>query len=92
MHYITAALNIVSDQDFDYIMKELKDFEVETNKEPGCIQFHIYPLSREERKLMLWEIWENEEAVNTHFKLPHTKALFAQKLTEVEWILKSDVE
>jgi quinol monooxygenase YgiN len=40
---------------------------------------------------MLWEIWENEEAVNIHFTKPHTKNVQKQELTEVEWIIKSNV-
>jgi quinol monooxygenase YgiN len=32
-----------------------------------------YPLEPSERKIMLWEIWENEEAVKVHFTKKHTK-------------------
>ncbi|WP_419146665.1 putative quinol monooxygenase [Priestia endophytica] len=91
MHYITACLNIVSDKNFNEIIEEFKKLEEKTNKEEGCIKFHAYPLEPSERKIMLWEIWENEEAVNVHFTKPHTKNVQEQELTEVEWIIKSNV-
>jgi len=91
MYYITACLKIISDKDLNVIMKEFKQLEEETNKEEGCIKFHAYPLKPSERKIMLWEIWENEEAVNVHFTKPHTKNVQKQELTEVEWIIKSNV-
>ncbi len=91
MYYSTVALNIVSDKDLDTIMQVFKTLEEETNKEPGCITFHAYLLSKEERKIMLWETWENEEALKLHMEMPHTKAALAQKLTTVDWALKSVV-
>jgi quinol monooxygenase YgiN len=91
MHYITACLNIISDKDLHEIMVEFKKLEEETNKEEGCIKFHAFPLEPSERKIMLWEIWENEEAVKTHFTKPHTKNVQKQGLTEVEWLIKSNV-
>ncbi len=42
-------------------------------------------------KYTLWEIWENEEAVKVHFAKKHTKDVQKQKLTEVEWLMKSNV-
>ncbi|MCY9427722.1 antibiotic biosynthesis monooxygenase, partial [Bacillus spizizenii] len=59
--------------------------------EEGCITFHAYPLEPSERKIMLWEIWENEEAVKDHFKKKHTIDVQKQELTEVEWLMKSNV-
>ncbi|WP_369903588.1 putative quinol monooxygenase [Bacillus manliponensis] len=91
MHYITACLKIISDRDFNEIIKVFKKLEEETNKEEGCIKFHAYPLEPSERKIMLWEIWKNEEALKVHFTKSHTKEVIAQQLTEVEWIFKSNV-
>ncbi|WP_439846392.1 putative quinol monooxygenase [Bacillus subtilis] len=91
MQYITACLKIISDKDLSEIMKEFKKLEEETNKEEGCITFHAYPLEPSERKIMLWEIWENEEAVKTHFTKKHTIDVQKQELTEVEWLMKSNV-
>ncbi|MEC1626015.1 putative quinol monooxygenase [Bacillus mojavensis] len=91
VHYITACLKIISDKDLNEIMKDFKKLEEETNKEEGCIKFHAYPLEPSERKIMLWEIWENEEAVKAHFTQKHTKDVQKQELTEVEWLMKSNV-
>ncbi|MEC0720800.1 antibiotic biosynthesis monooxygenase [Bacillus haynesii] len=40
----------------------------------------------------LEEIWENEEAVKAHFTKKHTKDVQKQQLTEVEWLMKSNVK
>ncbi|MDR4943316.1 MULTISPECIES: putative quinol monooxygenase [Bacillus] len=91
MHYITACLKIISDKDLNEIIEEFKKLEKETIKEEGCIQFHVYPLEPSERKLMLWEIWENEEALNIHFTKPHTQNTLKQELAEIEWVIRSNV-
>lgn len=75
MHCITACLKI---KNLGEIMKEFKKLEEETNKEEGCIKFHAYPLEPSERKIMLWEIWENEEAVKAHFT-KNTQKTFKNK-------------
>lgn len=71
--YITACLNIISNKDLNEIMKEFKKLEEETKKEEGCITFHAYPLEPEERKIIFWETWENEEALHAHHTKSHTK-------------------
>ncbi|WP_459499237.1 putative quinol monooxygenase [Bacillus sp. C1] len=91
MHYITACLKIISDKELNEIMEEFKKLEEETNKEEGCIKFHAFPLEPSERKIMLWEIWENEEAVHFHFTKSHTKHLLEKELTEIEWVIRNNV-
>ncbi|WP_025682279.1 putative quinol monooxygenase [Paenibacillus maysiensis] len=87
MLYVTACLNIISTENVDYIMKEFKDLENETLKEKGCIYFHVHLLDQE--KIMLWEIWEDENALNNHHQMPHTVSCANKKLTEVNWLLKN---
>ncbi|MDN4072866.1 antibiotic biosynthesis monooxygenase [Fictibacillus terranigra] len=72
-------------------MREFKKFEEETNKEEGCIKFHAYPLVPTERKIILWVNLAKRRSVNIDFTKPHTKNVQKQKLTEVEWLIKSNV-
>lgn len=90
MLYVTACLKIISDKNITDIMEEFKILEKETNKEKDCIYFHVHLLDRINRKLMLWEIWTDENALNEHHKMPHTISCANKKLTTVEWLLKSN--
>ena len=89
MMYVTAYLNVISNRNIEDIMKEFKKLEEKTNQEEGCIYFHAHLIDKEKKKIVLWEIWKDEDSLNKHHKMPHTVFCASQKLTEVEWLLKS---
>ena len=43
----------------------------DTRKEQGCIEFSVYQ-DLDDKKLYLYEEWENEEALNSHHKYDYT--------------------
>jgi Antibiotic biosynthesis monooxygenase len=45
--------------------------------EPGNITFNVHKVMGTERSYVLYEIWRNEAAVNSHFARPYTVALFS---------------
>lgn len=45
--------------------------------EPGNITFNVHKVFGTERSYVLYEIWRNKEAVNSHFARPYTVALFS---------------
>jgi quinol monooxygenase YgiN len=45
--------------------------------EPGHITFNVHKILGTERSYVLYEIWRNEDAVNSHFARPYTVALFS---------------
>ncbi len=45
--------------------------------EPGNITFNVHKILGSERSYVLYEIWRNEGALNSHFARPYTVALFA---------------
>lgn len=34
---------------------------------------------------MLWEVWENEEAMNNHMQEEHTTNILSKNLIELQW-------
>ena len=59
MVYLTVCLNVLDGVDYDEAYQAAKEVEALTNKEDGCIYFHVYPASREKRQIMIWEIWKD---------------------------------
>ncbi|WP_213979388.1 antibiotic biosynthesis monooxygenase family protein [Sphingomonas sp. dw_22] len=45
--------------------------------EPGNITFNVHKNLGSERSYVLYEVWRNEDAVNSHFARPYTVALFS---------------
>ncbi|MBW1248759.1 antibiotic biosynthesis monooxygenase [Pseudomonas tolaasii] len=45
--------------------------------EPGNITFNVHKILGTERNYVLYEVWRNEAAVNSHFARPYTVALFS---------------
>ncbi|MCB5206806.1 putative quinol monooxygenase [Methylovorus mays] len=45
--------------------------------EPGNVTFNVHKVLGAERSYVLYEIWRNKEALDSHFERPYTKALFA---------------
>jgi quinol monooxygenase YgiN len=45
--------------------------------EPGNIIFNVHKVLGTERSYVLYEVWRDEEAVNSHFQRPYTVALFS---------------
>jgi quinol monooxygenase YgiN len=48
-----------------------------TRMEPGNVIFNLHKVHGSERRYVLYEVWRSEQALNTHFETPYTKALFA---------------
>ncbi|MCL2236429.1 MAG: antibiotic biosynthesis monooxygenase [Defluviitaleaceae bacterium] len=43
----------------------------ETNKEQGCLFYNLYQDGSDPLKFVIVEEWENKEALDLHFILPH---------------------
>jgi quinol monooxygenase YgiN len=49
----------------------------ETHKESGCLQYHFYTDVEDPNLLHVFEEWESQEALDTHFTLPHMAEFLA---------------
>lgn len=90
MYYVTACIKANEPYSFEEALNAIETLVIQTNQELGCIQFQAHPLDSEKRQIMLWEIWEDEDALHLHHQLPHTMACAKKGYTSVEWILKSE--
>lgn len=92
MVYITVCLNVIDGVDYEEAYQAAKEVEVLTNQEEGCIYFHVYPVSREKRQIMMWEIWKDKVAIDANHEQPYVKSFFAKKLITPEFGFESIVD
>lgn len=45
--------------------------------EPGNVTFNIHKVLGAERQYVLYEVWRNKDALDSHFARPYTKTLFS---------------
>lgn len=83
--YNTACLKVTDGNDFNTVYQQLLDFVSETVKEKDCIEFFVSPSNVEKNEFMLWEVWGNTEAFNSHMEQEHTKALLSKNIIELKW-------
>ena len=92
MIYVTVCLNVVDGVDYEEAYQATKEIEERTNKEDGCIYFHVYPVSREKRQIMMWEIWKDKAALDANHEQPYVKEFFAKGLVRPEFGYESMVD
>jgi (4S)-4-hydroxy-5-phosphonooxypentane-2,3-dione isomerase len=54
-------------------MKLLADNAAAARKEPGCKQFEVLQDPKDKAKIMLYEVYNDEAAFETHQQTPHFK-------------------
>ena len=86
--WISAGLKVHEGKSAQQAKQALLELQQATEKEAGCIFFHVLQHRDTPELFTLWEEWESEADLITHFELEHTKAYMAQSLTEVIYIEK----
>ena len=81
--FISAGLKLTNNSDRSYTIEQLNKLVKETVKEKGCQHFQILANKENPNHFTLWERWDNEDYLKSHFEKPHTKAYLAKKLTEI---------
>ena len=66
-----------------------KELVVETRKEKGCISYELCQSADKATHIAVIEEWENQEALDVHFKTPHFTDLVPklQALTEQDIVI-----
>ena len=67
----------------DHVLSELVPIAVLTREETGNIEFHIYRAQDDDDRLVLFERWANQAALDQHWQQDYTKrvlALFEENL------------
>ncbi len=75
---ITVIATFTSKPDtIDDLKRELAILVGETRKETGCLSYILHQSPEKPTEFAMIERWADETALNAHFGMPHTKAVFA---------------
>ena len=77
MFVLTVQLRI-KPENVDAFMQRLKENASAARKEPGCRQFDVLVDPKDRTKAMLYEIYDDEKAFETHQQTPHFKKYLAE--------------
>ena len=64
------------------LREALRQLEIATREEPGCIEFTFFQAISNENSFILVERFANQDALQTHMQLPHTQAFFKAQLVD----------
>jgi quinol monooxygenase YgiN len=59
-------------------MQKLRENALAARKEPGCKQFEVLVDPQDRAKIMLFEVYADERAFETHQAMPHFKKYLAE--------------
>ena len=59
-------------------MQRLKENASAARKEPGCKQFDVLVDPKDRTKVMLYEVYDDDKAFETHQQTPHFKKYLAE--------------
>lgn len=68
----------IKPENVDRFMQGLLANAREARKEPGCRQFDVLVDPADKTKVMLYEIYDDEKAFETHQQTPHFKKYLAE--------------
>lgn len=85
LYYNTGCLKVTDGNNYIEVYNEILQFVKQTVKESGCIEFFAAPGNLESKEIILWEVWENEEALQNHMNEKYTKELLSKNLIELKW-------
>jgi autoinducer 2-degrading protein len=67
-------------ENVDKFMQALQVNAREARKEPGCKQFDVLVDPNDKTKLMLYEVYNDEQAFEAHQQTPHFKKYLAEAI------------
>lgn len=83
MIYVTAELKIKSEQDLKAAHQAIAQFCRDMESEEGCLQATATFDANEPSRVLLWERYVNQAAIEAHFVMPHTQAFIASEVVEL---------
>ena len=68
----------VKPESVEAFMQRLKENASAARKEPGCKQFDVLVDPKDKTKVMLYEVYDDDRAFETHQQTPHFKKYLAE--------------
>ncbi|AIW14413.1 putative quinol monooxygenase [Vibrio tubiashii] len=81
--FVTAELRVNSDVDLAVARKAIEQFCSDMESESGCQQATATFDVNDPRRVILWERYDDQSAIEAHFVMPHTQAFIALGMTEL---------
>jgi len=78
MSFVLVVNIRIKPESVDDFMKKLSANALEARKEPGCRQFEVLVDPKERAKIMLFEVYDSEQAFEAHQATPHFKKYLAE--------------
>ncbi len=74
MLIVAGEIKVASADDYGKAKDILANMMAETHKEEGCHAYSFAQDAADPGSIRLFEIWENQEALDAHMKTPHMAA------------------
>ena len=68
----------IKPESVDAFMQRLKENASAARKEPGCRQFDVLVDPKDKTRVMLYEVYDDDKAFETHQQTPHFKKYLAE--------------
>jgi (4S)-4-hydroxy-5-phosphonooxypentane-2,3-dione isomerase len=68
----------IKPENVDTFMKKALENAREARKEPGCRQFDVLVDPKESARVMLYEVYDDEQAFEAHQQTPHFRKYVAE--------------
>jgi len=78
MSFVLQVAIRIKPESVDAFMKKLDENARNARKEPGCKQFEVLVDPNDRTKIMLYEVYNDEAAFETHQQTPHFKKYVAE--------------
>jgi quinol monooxygenase YgiN len=78
MSFVLQVAIRIKPENVDAFMKKLDENARSARKEPGCKQFEVLVDPNDRTKIMLYEVYNDEAAFETHQQTPHFKKYVAE--------------
>ena len=78
MSFVLQVAIRIKPESVDAFMKKLDENARNARKEPGCKQFEVLVDPNDRTKIMLYEVYNDEAAFETHKQTPHFKKYVAE--------------
>jgi quinol monooxygenase YgiN len=78
MAFVLQVSIRIKPENVDAFMQKLNDNARNARKEPGCKQFEVLVDPNDRAKIMLYEVYNDEAAFETHQQTPHFKKYVAE--------------
>jgi (4S)-4-hydroxy-5-phosphonooxypentane-2,3-dione isomerase len=78
MSFVLLVNIRIKPENVDRFMTGIAENARAARKEPGCLQFEVLVDPKDRNKVVLFEVYDDEKAFETHQKTPHFKKYLAE--------------